>query len=46
MILDLLTVVKSSNLTSYLARRLRGSYLYVKSGLLRCRHAYESKRDY
>ena len=41
MILDLLTVVKPSNLAPDLSRRLRGSYLYVKSGLLRCRHAYE-----
>mgnify|MGYP000692187886 CR=1 FL=1 len=46
MILDLLTVVKYSNLAPDLAQWLRGSDLCVKRGLLRCRHAYETKRDY
>ena len=39
MILVLLTVGKTSNLAPNLARRLRGSYLYLKGGLLRCQHA-------
>lgn len=43
MILNLLTVFKLGNLVTDLGRRLRGSYLYMKSGLLRvCMHTSPS----
>ena len=45
MILVLLTFVKASNFALDLASRLVGNDLYVMSGLLRCRHAYEPIRD-